>query len=315
MPVSGHLTHLRTPMVSDNVRVDAGFVAGDEISPHYDPMIAKLIVRGPDRSAAIRTLRAALEEYEVAGLITNIEFLKHICRHPAFMQGDVETGFITKHHGDLFAKTTVLPEVYAQAALGVIMQDIFSQRARSGRNGIIGFAKAYQRRRLYFSTGSVVGGEGVKDIVVDLSETGDGIFDVVLGDLSYRDVRCQWNPSTLQLTSFFPHIRLDTRLIIDGSDIAVFQHGAQHQLRLSNPKWMERALGTKDLTHSVLTPMPCKVLRVEVSEGDEVKKNQVLVVIESMKMETVIRSPQDGIISKVVHKQGVSALTITRVSI
>ena len=60
----------------------------------------------------------------------------------------------------------------------------------------------------------------------------------------------------------------------------------------------------RDLTHSVLAPMPCKVLRVEVEEGQEVKKNQALVVIESMKMETVIRSPQDGKISRVVHKPG-----------
>jgi 3-methylcrotonyl-CoA carboxylase alpha subunit len=60
----------------------------------------------------------------------------------------------------------------------------------------------------------------------------------------------------------------------------------------------------KSTENSVLAPMPCKVLRVEVKEGQEVKKNQALVIIESMKMETVIRSPQDGKVSKVVHKAG-----------
>jgi 3-methylcrotonyl-CoA carboxylase alpha subunit len=68
---------------------------------------------------------------------------------------------------------------------------------------------------------------------------------------------------------------------------------------------MEKALGMKDVTNSVLAPMPCKVLRVEVKAGDVVEKDQPLVVIESMKMETVIRSPQKGTISKVVHQKGV----------
>jgi 3-methylcrotonyl-CoA carboxylase alpha subunit len=68
---------------------------------------------------------------------------------------------------------------------------------------------------------------------------------------------------------------------------------------------MEKALGINEVTKSVLAPMPCKILRVEVEEGNIVKKDQPLVVIESMKMETVIRSPQDGVISKVVHKKGV----------
>lgn len=71
-------------------------------------------------------------------------------------------------------------------------------------------------------------------------------------------------------------------------------------------KWLEKALGIKDVTNSVIAPMPCKILRVDVAEGDEVVKDQSLVVIESMKMETVIRSPQKGVVRKVVHKKGVS---------
>ena len=69
---------------------------------------------------------------------------------------------------------------------------------------------------------------------------------------------------------------------------------------------MEKALGMKDVTNSVLAPMPCKILRVEVQAGDTVGKDQPLVVIESMKMETVIRSPQRGTIARVVHQKGVS---------
>ena len=67
---------------------------------------------------------------------------------------------------------------------------------------------------------------------------------------------------------------------------------------------MEKALGITETVNSVLAPMPCKVLSVEVQGGNTVKKDQVLVVIESMKMETVIRSPTDGVIKRVVHGKG-----------
>jgi 3-methylcrotonyl-CoA carboxylase alpha subunit len=108
------------------------------------------------------------------------------------------------------------------------------------------------------------------------------------------------------ITSFFPHTRLDTTVIRDGDSIVVFQRGRQYRLTTPRAKWMEKALGMKDVTNSVLAPMPCKVLRVEVQAGDTVEKDQPLVVIESMKMETVIRSPQRGKIAKVVHQKGVS---------
>ena len=67
MPDSGQLVHLKAPDRSEDVRIDAGFVQGDEITSHYDPMIAKLIVRGPTRRAALQRMRAALAGYEIVG--------------------------------------------------------------------------------------------------------------------------------------------------------------------------------------------------------------------------------------------------------
>ncbi|KAL9041313.1 MAG: hypothetical protein Q9214_004155, partial [Letrouitia sp. 1 TL-2023] len=110
IPDSGRLVHLNTPQPTNSVRVDAGFVAGDEVSSHYDPMIAKLIVQGETRESAIQKLHVALEDYEIAGPITNIEFLKRICQNPAFKAGEVETGFIGKWKDSLFKKEPVQPE-------------------------------------------------------------------------------------------------------------------------------------------------------------------------------------------------------------
>ena len=110
MPDSGRLLHLRTPEITDTVRIDAGFAVGDEVTSHYDPMIAKLIIQGPDRHAALQKMKTALEEYEIAGPITNIEFVKRMCVSPRFVAGEVETGYIEKNKDELFRKIEVPDE-------------------------------------------------------------------------------------------------------------------------------------------------------------------------------------------------------------
>lgn len=307
---------MQLPSLTDTVRVDAGFIVGDEVSSHYDPMIAKLVVRGPNRTIAIQKLHSALQQYEIAGLVTNIEFLKAVCSHPNFVAAEVETGFISKHKDKLFVQRPIGLEVYAQAALGLL----FLEAAGSQELGAApcdipqpGFSAMAPRRSWGFvphesldSTESVE-----QSVTIDVLDS--GIFDITVGKMpvTYRTVASSWDSSTHKVTSFFPHVRLETRVIDDDQgNITLFQQGQKMQLRCAMPKWAEKALGKEDTAHSVLAPMPCKVLRVEAKAGDRVNKDQVLVVIESMKMETVIRSPQDGVISRVVHQQGVSPFGI-----
>ena len=300
---------MQTPPISDTVRIDAGFTAGDEVSAHYDPMIAKLIVNGPSRTIAIQKLHAALEKYEIAGLVTNVEFLKRVCKNAAFLAGDVETGFISKQKENLFAEVPIALEVYAQAALGSfhLSATVPQDSQASPRIPQSGFISTSQSRSFTFMPKRNDGKTEVAEIQVHLQRLDTGLFDVTIDGTTYRSVASSLNPTSRTVTSFFPHTRLETRLITHEDALTLFQQGEKYQLQLATPKWVEKALGIKDTAHSVLAPMPCKVLRVEAKAGDHVKKDQVLVVIESMKMETVIRSPQDGVISRVVHQQGVSA--------
>lgn len=299
---------MQLPPLSDTVRVDAGFIAGDEVSAHYDPMIAKLIVQGPTRPIAIQKLHAALEKYEVAGLVTNIEFLKRICTNKAFMAGDVETGFITKQKDDLFAEAKIGLEVYAQAALGSFLLDAAALQSRQGLFSIpqSGLCTVQQKRSFRFTRIMADGTADAGETAVDVTHLDTGLFSVTVDGTTYRLVGSQFDSDNRILTSFFPHTRLETKLIDDEDNLTLFQQGKQYQLRGATPAWVEKAMGIKDTAHSVLAPMPCKVLRVEAKAGDLVKKDQILVVIESMKMETVIRSPQDGVVSRVVHQEGVS---------
>ncbi|KAL4920860.1 carbamoyl-phosphate synthase L chain, ATP binding domain-containing protein [Aspergillus aurantiobrunneus] len=302
IPDSGTLLHVRTPAITEDIRIDAGFVKGDEVSAHYDPMIAKLIVRGGDRQEAIRKLAAALEEYEVAGPVTNIEFLKTICKSPDFISGEVETGYIEKHRNELFAREAIEPEVLAQVALACLHDDAVTHKTANLQGSAVGFGPGYQEHRMTFADSASTTTSG--NFEVKVHQTGDNVFNVKVGEHAFKQVISHPNADSRVITSFFPYTRLDTTVIRDGDLIVAIQRGSQYRFTIPRAKWMEKALGMKDVANSVLAPMPCKVLRVEVQAGDVVEKDQPLVVIESMKMETVIRSPQKGKIAKVVHQKG-----------
>ncbi len=270
-------------------------------------MISKLIVRGPTRASAIESLRSALEEYEVVGPSTNIEFLKNICVSGAFRAGDLETNFIEKHREGLFRKKHTPDEVYGQAALGLLLQET----GEAGKNNVfatpgvvVGFGPGYQNRQLSFIDKGAGPGDS-SAVRVQIRQVRPEIYDISVNGSEYPAVRSNMDHISRSLTSFYPHTRLETTIINDNGQVTLFQRGRQYRLECSTPSWMQKAFGIKEAATSVLAPMPCKILRVEVGEGDVVKKDQPLVVIESMKMETVIRSPQDGVISKVVHKKGV----------
>ncbi|KAL6711611.1 hypothetical protein ACN47E_004545 [Coniothyrium glycines] len=309
IPDSGLLLHLRTPTPTATVRIDSGFIAGDEVSSHYDPMISKLIVQGPTREAAIQKLRAALEEYEVAGPVTNIEFIKRMCVSADFVAGDVETGYIQKHHTELFTPEAPSPEVYAQAALGLALQEIFSSRGDIFSGPPVtsigfGHSSAFQQREFNLVSTPADGKGEPTTTRTTVRQTAPSQFDISVGDRTFSNITSSFSSSTNTLTTFYPHTRLATTFIRDEDRLTLFQSGRQHRLSLAMPEWTKKALGVKDVANSVLAPMPCKVLRVEVEEGQEVKKDQPLVVIESMKMETVIRSPSDGVVKRIVHSKG-----------
>lgn len=124
LPDTGLLTHLRTPTPSSTIRVETGVRPGDEVSVYYDPMIAKLVVWGPDRLTALRRLRKALNDYEVVGPYTNIEFLKTLSSHHGFIAADVETGFIKRFEKELFPPAQLPPaDVPMQAVVALILRE------------------------------------------------------------------------------------------------------------------------------------------------------------------------------------------------
>ncbi|KAA8909778.1 3-methylcrotonyl-CoA carboxylase-like protein subunit alpha [Sphaerosporella brunnea] len=302
IPDSGKLLHLRTPPATPTVRIDSGFRQGDEITTFYDPMIAKLIVKGENREAALAKLRTALEDYHVAGPSTNIEFLKTLAEHPDFIAGNVETGFIPKHHDELFHVNETPAEVYAQAALSIFLSESTRPSAVdpfSVLGGGIGYTGGLQERVFLLQDPN-----SSKVVPVTLRQCGKDLYNLSAAGVELPSVRVVEDKVTGKLLGYYGHTRVESTVVRDDDKLFIFQHGKQFRLSIAQPAWLEKLGGPKDGANSVVAPMPCKVLRVDVQEGEAVKKDQALVVIESMKMETVIRSPQDGVVKKIVHGQG-----------
>ena len=130
LPSSGRIVEWRTPLQSADVRIDTGFRAGDVVTQHYDPLLAKLIVWAPERAAALRKLDAALQEFVVSGIATNVSLLRELATHRCVADADIDTGFIERYLADPGART-VPDEKDVVAACAALLLDE-AQRSGSG---------------------------------------------------------------------------------------------------------------------------------------------------------------------------------------
>jgi len=169
---------------------------------------------------------------------------------------------------------------------------------------LLGFAAGSPRKFSFLS--SHASNVSAEPMTVSIIQSERNMFDAAVKgpdvDISYPNIVCEARSPSI--STYFPHTRIESTVIAEGDELTIFQRGRKVQVSLASPPWYEKALGLKQNKNTLLAPMPCKVIRVEVKEGDVVEKDQPLVIIESMKMETVIRSPQRGVISKLAHKEG-----------
>ena len=302
LPSVGLLRHLRTPVETTNVRIDTGVRQGDEVSMHYDPMIAKLIVWDSNRAAALRRLRQALSECQVVGVTTNIEFLSAIAAHSAFAEADLDTGFIAKHGNELFPDIAPASDmVLALACLDVLllrgeeaMQDaVASSDPYSPWNQTSG----WQLNSDNFHELIFLDGEERVQVVAHYRDDGY-LLDLPGGSQLVRGER----DDAGDLFADLGGTRIKATVVRHGADLTVMSHGFSHRLTLHDPHALT---GELDEAGGKLTaPMPGKIITVMVKVGDDVKKGTPLVILEAMKMEHTIVAPVDGIVSQVHFKVG-----------
>ncbi|EGF76798.1 hypothetical protein BATDEDRAFT_92361 [Batrachochytrium dendrobatidis JAM81] len=319
LPDTGKLIHLRTPKTSDKLRVETGVRQGDEVSVHYDPMISKLVVHSEDRTEALRVLRKALGEFEVVGPHTNIEFIKSLASHPAFIAGDVETGFIQKHKDTLFKpKGPAEHLVLAHAALFLAgrekqAQADYSASAKSEPESP--WAKLSGLRLNGVSSRDFTFLENKEDkqnISVTMETLGGNTHAIKIVDCAgaaHQVGMCQIVTMTehngsFDLVSDIGERRISARVVQpDEETLHVFVDGTRHVVYIPLPAYRQNE--SNEGGHgSVVTPMPCKISQVMVKVGETVKAGQPLMILEAMKMEHVIKSPIDGVIQRIMFKEG-----------
>jgi 3-methylcrotonyl-CoA carboxylase alpha subunit len=310
LPSIGTLRHMDTPAAVEfqlgadganpaAVRVDSGVREGDAISPFYDPMIAKLIVWGADRTQALARLSQALAEFQIVGLATNIAFLKRLVEGEAFSTADLDTGLIDRHGETLFPAPGAAPlGALALAALALSSgetvrgaanpADPWAQargwRMNSAYRRVLSFAdefsgdKGYQVGLTYGAHGWDIDAGGERRPLALVRHEG--------AELSIR----------LGETSLHGSVRRD------GDLFHVFTGGRHYTLSYNDP--MAHA-GEHEAAGGRLTaPMPGKVVAVLASSGKEVKKGEPLVIMEAMKMEHTISAPSDGLVEEVLYQVG-----------
>lgn len=324
MPGTGTLRYLKTPQEEfDSVRVDTGVRQGDEVSIYYDPMIAKLIVRGEDRNIALKKLKSCLDQYHIAGLHTNIDFLKRLCLHPEFRKGNVETHFIQNHHDELFpTEQTMADEFYVLGALSVILNQDAKTRHRQLNGNPMGDVHSpfgtLGGARLNYELETVVPFEGKDDtstvsvtVRFERATTATGAtggqfahFTVSIGDRQYKVKTTMQDNHVL---AYIGNEKHTANVVFDGKSVILFtqtiENGASKTLTLKQTPIAgagSDALGEGKLK----SPMPGKVVKVMCETNQTVEKGQPLVVVEAMKMMHTIHAPMSGKVKEVMKGEG-----------
>jgi 3-methylcrotonyl-CoA carboxylase alpha subunit len=278
LPATGTLTHLRFP---DFSRADSGVRAGDTISPFYDPMIAKLIVYGTNREVALARLTRALSLTEVAGSVTNLDFLTALSRHEGFAAGEVDTGLIARDLAALTEVPRAEPWVVALAALT-------AAGLHEGGDWATGFSlwqPVAQMVRL---------AQGGEEIMAQITTLGTNLFRISVAEVEIsveKQGKDWWIDGCKRAVSLFR----------TADSVSVFA-GRAFAFDLPDP--LARGGASAHGGNLIEAPMPGLLKAVEVKAGDTVVTGDRLAVLEAMKMEHVLSAPRDGVVAEVLVSEG-----------
>jgi 3-methylcrotonyl-CoA carboxylase alpha subunit len=288
LPAIGTIEALRQPDIGNGIRIDSGFRPGDRITPYYDPMLAKLIVHGSERTQALDRLADALSQFQVAGLKTNVAFLRALISHPSVRNGDMDTGFIERELAALLAGQASTDSRDLAAAVAAVLAREQQQATGSWspwdtasgwmiagqRQRILTFetdghkieaALTYRRSGMQLAAGETTTG-------LRFNQRQDGKLDVFLGD-GKETVSAVWNDRDVDLATPRGRIRLH---------------------------WVDAFLGDVEEAAGAShfkAPMPGSVLQILAQPGDRLKRGAPVLIMEAMKMEHTLKAPADGVLT------------------
>lgn len=286
LPSSGHIHYLAFPEANKHVRIDTGVRQGDAVSIHYDPMIAKLMVWGPTRDLAIQGLKQALAECFIAGLQTNIDFLRAIVDLPSFAAADLSTHFIEQNPACLER-----PNIKAKAlAFACCYRLLKQQQQHQDYDGWQ--LNLPSQQQCHFLEGG--------EIVTVKASQQQGHFQIDLPDGTTFLIHACLKGNQLYSSHNHQH---DTVTVIEANDdITLFGLEATERVTVFNPRqYYQRA---DQLGGQLAAPMPGTVVAILVEKGHDVTMGDPLITIEAMKMEHTIYAPSAGTVTETYFSVG-----------
>jgi 3-methylcrotonyl-CoA carboxylase alpha subunit len=285
LPSTGRLLALQFPQ-TDNLRIDSGVEAGSEVTPFYDPMLAKLIARGQTRDEALDRLAKGLEQTIVIGPRSNAGFLAALCRAPAFRAGDFDTAFIDRNLAELGAKPAEVDRAAVALGLQKLLTHEMERRALMQNHEPDEPPSPWDATDAYQFSGG-------RNLAVPILADGE----ILLAQVVYKGTG-----AAVRVGGESP--ANDAVAVASGNVAYVLRRGRQTKISLGNLAPDEA--GDHGKSGLVRAPMHGKVLGLLVEEGARVLRGQRVAVIEAMKMEHTLVAPLDGAVAEIMvtmHEQ------------
>ncbi len=305
LPVTGTLSYLQAPAESRHVRIDTGVRQGDEVSVYYDPMIAKLVVWDEDRKSALKRLCRALADYRISGMTTNIDFLYNLASSTPFQQADLDTGFIERHHKEIFHQQPHdLERAMPLAALYLVLAQSEAARQASHDNqdpwSPWNLANGWRLNEPCLHRFELVVQE--QNVALSIEQQGIGAarrYVIRYGD---KEVRARGELAGPTLMADIEGHRLQATVAEHDGRYSLYSGDCAIQFSLQVPDLGEGELEPDG--NSLVAPMNGTMVALLVEAGAHVSKGDQLLVMEAMKMEHSICAPADGVVTRFYYQPG-----------
>lgn len=294
LPAIGQISYLHYPNQNQNVRVDSGIVEGDEITTFYDPMIAKLIVWGENREAALVQMHNALGQFHVKGLGNNIAFLDRIIRCDSFKNAKLDTNLIQREDAFLMNAEVASSETIVSAALIELLKR-FHQQQKS--HSVWSSAPLWRVNvKTQYSVKLQLNQQAIE---VRFTAIDHGFIAHYQGqDYPLQGQLLDAHLAQLNLNGQQSKVAFSA----DADHLTVFKDGQTHKFAYVRPTY-----GNQDAQQNegnLKAPMPGVITQVLVEANAQVKKDDILLTLEAMKIEYAIRAPRDGVITSAYFQPG-----------
>ncbi|KAF2355622.1 Biotin/lipoyl attachment, partial [Trinorchestia longiramus] len=313
MPGAGPITRLSAPENDAHTRIETGVREGDEVSVHYDPMIAKVVVWGPDRNTALNRLASALTRYNIVGLHTNVEFMLSLLAHPEFGKGNVHTDFIQEHHAALFPVVEVTSPQACQAALAFLLHQQLETPAGPISPAFSKTSGCLRVNQIKKTSFFLKCGDKTVTVYVEEPPVGNTLSMKIKGADAEHKVSGQLENvegggSVQKLVSEIDGVLTRTRIIKHDRDVYMFTKNGVQKFTLPEPKFVSKVGGSAGAGGSgrggAVAPMPGVVEKVLVEAGQKVQPGDPLVVVIAMKMEFIVKATAAGEVQAILYKKG-----------